>query len=236
MLTGFTTKQIKAKQSLGERLKARRLELEISLTDAEIGSRVRAEYLESLEKDDWATLPSDVYIRGFVIAYAKFLGVDRDEIESLFRTEQTIKNRQKKNSFIYEHSIKDIKVLITPKLLGYLVLGFFVFSMFGYIIYQVGSFVGAPSLKVILPTNNSVVESDSLEVRGLTDNDNALSVNSEKIPITEDGHFATTLKLRRGLNVIKIKAVNKTKKESVEVLTIEYKPKTASVNPMDQSN
>jgi len=50
------------------------------------------------------------------------------------------------------------------------------------------------------------------------------------VPVSEDGKFSLKLKLHSGVNVVKVKAVNNVKKESSEVYTIEYKPKTAALD------
>ncbi|HOX41859.1 MAG TPA: hypothetical protein PK263_06785, partial [bacterium] len=104
-----------------------------------------------------------------------------------------------------------------------------IFSMIGYLGYQVMSFVGSPNLKVVTPVNNSVIESDATNISGVTEVDTVLTVNNEKISISNDGHFSANVKLQRGINVIKVRAENKTKKETTEVLTVEYRPKTAEL-------
>lgn len=66
----------------GERLRAARLRRRISLAEAEHATRIRARYLQALEDDDYAALPSAVYSRGFLRNYAIFLGVPPDEVMS----------------------------------------------------------------------------------------------------------------------------------------------------------
>jgi hypothetical protein len=78
-----------------------------------------------------------------------------------------------------------------------------------------------------MPLDNSIIESDLVDVQGITDNDTILTVNGEKVAVTNDGKFALNLKLHRGVNVIRVQAVNKANKETAKVLTVEYKPKTA---------
>lgn len=228
MLKGFYKRKITTQKTLGDCLKEARLKKDVTLLEAEIATKVRSDFLEDLEKNDWSKLPSVVYIRGFVLAYAKYLDIQRDEISGLFVAEANLKKTKgESNALSYQKRIKDQKVIITPKFIGYVALGIFITTMFGYIIFQVLNFAGSPDLKVVTPDNNAVIESDSTDLKGITDSDIVLTVNNEPIPVTNDGHFATSLKLHRGVNVIKVKAVNKVKKETSEVLTIEYKPKTA---------
>jgi cytoskeletal protein RodZ len=230
MVKGFSTKKIKNQETLGEKLANARKKQEIQISDAEVGAKVRAEYLIALEKGDWKNLPSNVYVRGFVLAYAKFLSINRSDIILLFETEAKIQCREKNIAIMYQNSIKDTKVLLTPKLLGYGALSLFVLSMFGYIVYQLVNFAGSPNLKIVTPNNNIILENDDANINGITDNDSVLTINNESVPVTKDGHFSTNLKLHKGINIIKVQAKNKAKKETTEVVTVEYKPNTAMVD------
>jgi len=228
MVSGFLTKKLKSEKTLGEYLKSARKKRELSFADVEEKTKVRAKYLEAIEKSDWNSLPQDIYVRAFVLSYAKCLGLSRKEVLNLFETELSLYSRNTaKHELAYTNSIKNTKVLITPKLLAYSTLSIFIISLFTYLFFQVAHFAGSPNLKIITPENNTIVESDSLNLKGVTDNGIILTVNDESIPVTNEGSFSLNFKLHRGVNVIKVKAINKTKKESSEILTIEYKPKTA---------
>lgn len=233
MISGFSRKKIKSVRTLGERLKKARLSKNISLEDAEIGSKVKSQYLLAIEKGKWADLPQNVYTRGFVLAYAKFLNLNLEKIKDQYQSEMAFlenSNRKETARISYNQSIKESKVLVTPKLLAYCALGAFVLAMFSYIIVQLSGFTGTPNLLVTSPSNNSVIEEDSIDIAGVTDVDAFVKVNDENVPVSSDGRFIKKLKLHRGVNVLEVKAQNKTKKESVTVYTVEYKPKTASVN------
>ncbi|MEI7792555.1 MAG: helix-turn-helix domain-containing protein [Candidatus Berkelbacteria bacterium] len=230
MVRGFSTRKIETNKTLGEKLKAIRIEKDITLEDAEIGTKVRANYLAAIEKGDSDSLPSEVYVRGFVLAYAKYLEFDVAEATSAYHRECKLQPKRSHSTEIsYKNSVKDYKVILTPKVVGYSFITFFIISLFGYIIFQVAHFAGSPNLKITSPGNGGVYVDDSIDLRGITDNDTFLTINDEHVPITNDGTFSTNLKLHRGINVIKVKAVNKSKKETSEVLTLEYKPVTAQI-------
>jgi len=230
MIRGFSTRKIDGQKTLGERLRSVRQSLNLSISDAENGSKVRAKFLIGLENGDWNNLPTPVYVRGFVLAYAKYLDISKEEAIRLYEAEFALKKTQNPSEFSYKNSIKDVKVILTPKVLGYSLLATFVLAMFGYIFFQVMDFAGSPNLQVSAPGNNLVLETDSTDVYGITDNDTVISINNETVPVTNEGRFSTSLKLHRGVNVIKVKALNKAKKETTNVLTIEYKPKTALID------
>ena len=65
--------------SLGEHLRKERELRGIALEEVSKVTRVRLSYLHHLEGDDLTGLPADVYVRGYIRAYARFLGIDADE-------------------------------------------------------------------------------------------------------------------------------------------------------------
>lgn len=67
-------------KTLGEILKTRRKEMNITLKEAENATSVRASYLNSIEEGDVSKLISPVYAQGFVKQYAIFLGMDSEKI------------------------------------------------------------------------------------------------------------------------------------------------------------
>lgn len=69
---------------LGEWLKNRREELDISLEQAEEQTRIRARYLEALEAEDFESLPDLVVGRGFLRNYATYLELDPEEVASRY--------------------------------------------------------------------------------------------------------------------------------------------------------
>jgi cytoskeleton protein RodZ len=63
--------------TIGERLEEARKKLGVSINDAAAATKIRAEYLTSIEKSAGADIPlQEVYIRGFLKNYAKFLKLD----------------------------------------------------------------------------------------------------------------------------------------------------------------
>ncbi|MBI2756284.1 MAG: DUF4115 domain-containing protein [Chloroflexi bacterium] len=78
-------------RTLGETLRQARLDLGVSLAEAEDATRIRRRHLEALEGEDWANLPPPVYTRGFVRTYAEYLGLNPAVMVDLYKpiTRQT---------------------------------------------------------------------------------------------------------------------------------------------------
>jgi flagellar biosynthesis protein FlhG len=63
----------------GGHLRHHRLRLGLLLAQVAAEIKVRASLLEKLEEQDFSYLPAAVYVRGFVVQYARHLGLDDPE-------------------------------------------------------------------------------------------------------------------------------------------------------------
>ncbi len=71
-------------EEIAATLRRRREERGFSLADAQAATRIRTRYLQALEEADVAALPEPVYVRGFLRAYADFLGLDGHALVETF--------------------------------------------------------------------------------------------------------------------------------------------------------
>ncbi|MDR1616753.1 MAG: DUF4115 domain-containing protein [Syntrophomonadaceae bacterium] len=69
---------------LGGFLRETRIELGISIEEVEEETKIRKYYIEALEDNNFAVLPPQVYACGFVKKYARVLGLDSEEVVSVF--------------------------------------------------------------------------------------------------------------------------------------------------------
>jgi cytoskeletal protein RodZ len=70
---------------LGQSLKNRRLQKGLALADVTRALRVPTRYLSALEEERWSDLPARVYLEGFLVKYADFLGLDSKEMVARVR-------------------------------------------------------------------------------------------------------------------------------------------------------
>jgi hypothetical protein len=61
---------------IGDTLRQARMGAGIELEEAERTIRIRIRYLDALENEEWAVLPGEAYVRGFLHTYADYLGLD----------------------------------------------------------------------------------------------------------------------------------------------------------------
>jgi cytoskeleton protein RodZ len=73
---------------IGTSLREARLRRQIEFAEAEHGTKIRGKYLRALEDERFELLPSHTYVKGFLRAYAEYLGLDGqlyvDEYNSRF--------------------------------------------------------------------------------------------------------------------------------------------------------
>lgn len=70
--------------ALGERYRAAREARGLSLSDVSEQIRIRSVYLAAIEEERWSAIGAPVYIRGFLRTYARFLGLDPEEVVADF--------------------------------------------------------------------------------------------------------------------------------------------------------
>lgn len=72
---------------VGDILRAEREKQGLTIKDVENETSIRALYIEAIERGDQKTLPSEVYVKGFVRNYAEFLHLDADALARQYREE-----------------------------------------------------------------------------------------------------------------------------------------------------
>jgi cytoskeleton protein RodZ len=70
--------------ALGERFRAAREARGLSLSDVAEQIRIRSVYLGAIEDENWTAIGAPVYTRGFLRTYARFLGLDPEEVVGEF--------------------------------------------------------------------------------------------------------------------------------------------------------
>lgn len=73
--------------TVGERLRAAREKMGLSLEDLAAQTRIPQRHLESIERADWDALPAPTYTTGFAKSYASAVGLDRTDIGDQLRAE-----------------------------------------------------------------------------------------------------------------------------------------------------
>lgn len=90
--------QMQNMKNVGDLLRQRRKEMNLSLKEAENTTSIRIAYLQALEEGEMHKLISPIYAQGFFKQYASFLGLDGEQI---VRDNPNIFNRPEVQEFAY---------------------------------------------------------------------------------------------------------------------------------------
>ncbi len=80
--------------TVGESLRRKREEENISLQSVAAGTRITPRYLQALERDEFHSLMAEVFIRGYLRSYAKFIHLNPEEVLALYQHQREPKENQ----------------------------------------------------------------------------------------------------------------------------------------------
>ena len=69
---------------IGPALRKARLARRKTIEEASRDTRIRAEYLQALEREAFTSLRGDVYVRGFLRSYSSYLGLNPDKVVGVY--------------------------------------------------------------------------------------------------------------------------------------------------------
>jgi cytoskeletal protein RodZ len=79
-----------SRESIGRVLKQEREERRVSIEELSSTTRIPRKTLECLEEDRFDDLPSGVFVRGFIKAYASAVDIDADEVLARFDAQRPL--------------------------------------------------------------------------------------------------------------------------------------------------
>lgn len=210
--------------SVGEQLKGRRLARGLSLKDIEVATRIRGKYLVAIEARDYAQLPPDVYSRGFIHAYAAYVGLDPSKTVDRYLAERGKQEQRRKRAGT---GIATPRFALTPRLLTLVGAIIVALGVGGYLIWQLSSLTAAPKLAVTNPNQDQVVYGSLITVNGHVAGGADVFVNDSPILVDGNGNFTDDIALQDGVNSISVSAKNHLGKSSVVTRNIlAHLPKT----------
>jgi len=238
MVSGFFTRKITQVAPVGELLEQRRLALGIAVERVARETQIQGRYLRALELGDATSLPADIYVRGFLKTYARYLRLDENDLVERWEKERGISQHLVKHEQERELAAAQAaafakrkpllpRVRITPLAIRFGMIGLGALTVVLYLVLSVTNLVAAPSLSLQEPTSDLAVTSSSLVIVGQTKAGAALSINEQPVHVSEDGHFRETLNLQQGLNEVAVVARNKLGRETKIVRRIQ-----ANLNPI----
>jgi len=204
----FKTKEVKI-DTLGEYLVSVRKQLGLEIKTVSLLTHIKLSYLEGLESGDFAKMPAEVYVRGFLKSLADFYHIKEKVLIDQYEKEKGFDIEVKpKESLIYaQWSVTPRKLIVGASAL----VGLFAII---YVGLQIRSVLAAPFLEVYEPTDGLTVLDSTIVVSGMAEIGAEVFLNNQPVLTDSVGQFNETLVLSSGLNVIEVLERNKFGKES----------------------
>jgi len=188
-------------KTIGDRFKDRRRELNLSIEKVSDELKIRPEFLKALEEDNYSVFTSDIYAKGFIKSYSKYLGLDSQSFSAVYRRDietsklPTKKNRDAKN-------IGDDKktIFISREKFKYIfAIAFSALILFGVLSILNKAFE-PPFLELISPftlNSNSSTTTDyydkTIRLTGKTNPNIVIKINGIVVPANTDNTFESDL-------------------------------------------
>lgn len=203
------------RESLGEKLLARRESLGISLHDLAVELQTSQSFLKALEDDHLDFFPAKVYARGFLKKILAVLAFDNEE-ELLQEFEQQWERIEKSKKNKHSDISKNMYwgPLITPRRLGFLAVFLTIGMLCVFLGIQIFNFILPPRLIFEGFSENVVLETPQLNIRGSTEKESKLTVNGREIRIDGAGNFDERIELLAGVNRLEFLVQNRFGKEN----------------------
>lgn len=194
---------------LGKELEEMRERMRMNVEDVARGVQAPADFVSSLEKNNYDNFSAKVYARGFLRKILDFYSLESEEKNRLLATFDQewevvfpstnlpiIKNKNK------------FPVLTLGRLslaLGGLVLAVF-FILSGS---RILSFIFPPRFSIKEPADEIFLEIPRVRISGITEKESRLSVNGREFKIDDKGYFSEEIELLRGFNTLNFLVQNR---------------------------
>jgi cytoskeletal protein RodZ len=202
-------------KTIGQILKDARVKKKYSLKKLGDITKIRSEFIESVEKGKWESLPPFPTVLGFVKSVSAPLDIDEKMAVAVLKRDYP----PKKLNINPKPDISS-KFVWSPKLTFSIGIALAALLIFGYLGFQYFRFISPPRLSVESPKESQIVSGNSVLVFGSTEGDAKITVNNQPVLVSEDGKFSVSIGVAPETHEIVIKAISRSGKETIMRRTI----------------
>lgn len=196
-------------RTIGEILKAERTYHRLTLSELSQRTRIRVEYLEALEDNQFEVLPAATFVKGYIKTYSRLFGFDYQPLVALLRRDY---KESAKGKLVPREFLKPVlrrRFTWTPATVAAVSLGIVFAVVFSYVGLQWYQLNRPPDLTILSPQDNALVSSQVV-IEGQTEAEATVLVNAQPVPLESDGSFKTEVFIpRQGLSTITIEATDR---------------------------
>ena len=204
-------------KTIGQIIKEARIKKKYSLSKVEKETKIKREFIDSIEKETWENLPEFPVVLGFVKNIASFLEVsERQAIATLKRDyPPKVLNMNPKPDVAS-------KFVWSPKLTFITGVLAIVAVIMAYLVFQYVKFISPPELSVSEPKQDQIIKDREVVVFGKTDSDAVVKANNQPFLVNSNGEFKGKIQVYEGTSEVTIKAISRSGRETV--VSIRIKP------------
>jgi cytoskeletal protein RodZ len=191
-------------RTIGEVLQEQRAAHHISLEQLAKKTRIRAEYLDALENNQFAKLPAAAFVKGYIKTYAQAFGFEHESLLAMLRRDY---KESVKGTLVPREFLKPVlkkRRSVTSITIFMMVLGGFFLSLISYVAIQWYNLQKPPFLEVVQPADQAQVAARVI-IEGNTDPEALVTVNEQPVAMQPDGSFTSELVLpTQGITTITV--------------------------------
>ncbi len=166
------------------------------LTEKQVADRlhITMHYVRAIETDRYEKLPGIVFARGYIKSYALLLGLDKDQLVTLFDDSVSEQHRgQRELQADASRNLHRIKVYVWLLVAVLAILS-------GYLIFRVYTAYFSPDGRELTGSQPYISPGNgNFEVLGAAAGLFTTSFNGKDVPVNENNRFDNTTRLRVGL-------------------------------------
>ena len=162
-------------------LKNARQDHSLEISEVSKKLKISAKYIESIETENKSKFPQEPYCSLIIKDYANYLGLNGDDILSLFRRDfaNTCQNKTKNSRWQFFTPQSTFKIAVIVSIVFFAT----------YLIIEYLKFNQAPSLIVNWPSSTNLSQL-TLDLTGITDPESTIRINNDLIIVDEEGKFS----------------------------------------------
>lgn len=207
-------------KTVGQMLREEREKYRLSLEEVSQTTRIRLEYLQALEENNFQELPAATFVKGYIKTYSRLFNLEYQPLIALLRRDykESAKGELVPREFLAP-VIRERFTWSPITLIAGLVASVFL-TLLVYVGFQWYSLNRPPELLVTSPEDEAVVSARVI-VKGRTHPEATVLVNVQPVSLQPDGSFETEVFMPRdGVSTITIEASDRRGRNTLEQRTV----------------
>ena len=197
---------------VGDLLQNTRETKKISLMQASEATKISQKMLKALEEGDYNAFASEVYLKGFLKNYAKYLGIDVQKVFAIYRRDRRDNKKDERTLMEAQKPLEEPKPIITPGRIVFFITVIIIVVIAVFIGIQANKIIQPPTLEltapveVVAPGESFVeVDTETITLTGKVEVGSKLLVNGSEVTTNNLQQFnVDNFKLNPGSNEIVI--------------------------------